>query len=100
MLIWLFILQQIDGNWLGPKMSSDSVGINPVTCVLSLSIGGAVYGMMGMLIAVPIAGVIKIYYERFMKRYDDKHPEITYMVDNTKIDISHLKSEKKKTSKR
>ncbi|WP_461615211.1 AI-2E family transporter [Clostridium sp. Marseille-QA1073] len=96
--IWLFILQQIDGNWLGPKMSGDSVGINPVTCILSLSIGGAVYGMVGMLIAVPIAGVMKIYYERFMKRYDDRHPEVARMVDNTKIDISHLKPEKKKTS--
>lgn len=96
--IWLFVLQQIDGNWLGPKMSGDSVGINPVTCILSLSVGGAVYGMVGMLIAVPIAGVMKIYYERFMKRYDDRHPEIAHMVDNTKIDISHLKSEKKKTS--
>ncbi len=96
--IWLFVLQQIDGNWLGPKMSGDSVGINPVTCILSLSVGGAVYGMVGMLIAVPIAGVMKIYYERFMKRYDDRHPEIANMVDNTKIDISHLKPEKKKTS--
>lgn len=96
--IWLFILQQIDGNWLGPKMSGDSVGINPVTCILSLSVGGAVYGMVGMLIAVPIAGVMKIYYERFMKRYDDRHPEIAHMVDNTKIDISHLKPEKKKTT--
>ena len=95
--IWLFILQQIDGNWLGPKMSGDSVGINPVTCILSLSVGGAVYGMVGMLIAVPIAGVMKIYYERFMKRYDDRHPEIAHMVDNAKIDISHLKPEKKKT---
>lgn len=98
--IWLFILQQIDGNWLGPKMSGDSVGINPVTCILSLSVGGAVYGMVGMLIAVPIAGVMKIYYERFMKRYDDRHPEIAHMVDNTKIDISHLKFEKKKTSQK
>lgn len=98
--IWLFILQQIDGNWLGPKMSGDSVGINPVTCILSLSVGGAVYGMVGMLIAVPIAGVMKIYYERFMKRYDDKHPEIADMVDNTKIDISHLKFEKKKPSQK
>ncbi|ARC86735.1 hypothetical protein U732_2712 [Clostridium argentinense CDC 2741] len=96
--IWLFVLQQIDGNWLGPKMSGDSVGINPVTCILSLSVGGAVYGMVGMLIAVPIAGVMKIYYERFMKRYDDRHPEIAHMMDNTKIDISHLKPEKKKTS--
>ncbi len=95
--IWLFVLQQIDGNWLGPKMSGDSVGINPVTCILSLSVGGAVYGMVGMLIAVPIAGVMKIYYERFMKRYDDRHPEIAHMVDNAKIDISHLKFEKKKT---
>jgi predicted PurR-regulated permease PerM len=98
--IWLFILQQIDGNWLGPKMSGDSVGINPVTCILSLSVGGAVYGMVGMLIAVPIAGVMKLYYERFMKRYDDKHPEIADMVDNTKIDISHLKFEKKKPSQK
>lgn len=98
--IWLFILQQIDGNWLGPKMSGDSVGINPVTCILSLSVGGAVYGMVGMLIAVPIAGVMKIYYERCMKRYDDKHPEIADMVDNTKIDISHLKFEKKKPSQK
>lgn len=97
-LIWLFILQQIDGNWLGPKMSASSVGVNPVTCLLALAIGGSLYGIVGMVICIPIAGAIKIYYERFCAKYNLAHPETVDLINNYKVDISHLKTDNKSSN--
>ncbi|GAA0125840.1 AI-2E family transporter [Clostridium sp. CTA-19] len=98
-LIWLFVLQQIDGNWLGPKMSSNSIGINPVACLLALSVGGKLYGMIGMLIAIPIAGALKIYYERYLNKYTSKNPKLVDAIDNYKVDISHIKVKKNSSIK-
>lgn len=79
-LILLFILQQIDGNWLGPKLSGKTVGIHPVFCIFALAVGGAIYGAIGMLIAVPIAGVIKIYWQKFIDKYEENHPKLKDLV--------------------
>ncbi|WP_051540152.1 AI-2E family transporter [Clostridium ihumii] len=98
-LIYLFILQQIDGNWLGPKMSSNSVGINPIACLFAITVGGKLYGMFGMLLAVPIAGVIKIYYDKFFKKYNNNHPEIMELIDNYEVDITELKLSNPKSIK-
>ncbi|MEG2353867.1 MAG: AI-2E family transporter [Clostridium sp.] len=79
--IWVVILfvviQQIDANILDPKLSGTKVGINPVTCITALAIGGAIYGILGMLLAIPVAGVIKIYYMRFLNNYEKKHPYVS-----------------------
>ncbi|MGL4730688.1 MAG: AI-2E family transporter [Clostridium sp.] len=93
-LVWLFFLQQIDGNWLGPRLSGHSVGINPVACLFALSIGGKLYGMIGMLIAIPIAGALKIYFERYLNNYSKKNPHLIDVIDNYKVDLSHLKNKK------
>ncbi len=57
-LLFLFVLQQIDGNVVKPKMFGDSFNISPFVVILSITIGGSYYGVMGMIIAIPVVAVL------------------------------------------
>ena len=60
MLIVVIILQQIDANVINPKITGDSLEISPLLVILSVTIGGEYFGIMGMFLAVPVAAVLKI----------------------------------------
>jgi predicted PurR-regulated permease PerM len=53
------IIQQIIENFIAPRLLGEFIGLNPVWVLLSLLIGARVGGILGLLIAVPIAGFIK-----------------------------------------
>nr|MCR4798648.1 AI-2E family transporter [Lachnospiraceae bacterium] len=59
-LIFVLILQQIDGNLIGPKILGDSTGISSFWVVLAIVVGGSLFGFMGMLLGVPTMALI--YY--------------------------------------
>lgn len=59
-LIFVFILQQIDGNIIGPKILGDSTGLSSFWVVFAIMIFGGLWGFVGMLLGVPIMAVI--YY--------------------------------------
>ena len=55
-----FLGQVIEGNYLTPKLVGGSVGLHPVWLLLALSGFGALFGFVGMLIAVPVAASIGV----------------------------------------
>lgn len=57
-LIIIFIIQQIDGNIIGPKILGDSIGISPFWILFSILIMGKLMGVVGMIIGVPLFAVI------------------------------------------
>ncbi|WP_298840150.1 AI-2E family transporter [Clostridium sp.] len=61
--IWLFVLQQIEGSLLSPKIIGESISMHPLTVILLLMIGGSVGGILGMILAVPLGVIIKVIYE-------------------------------------
>ncbi|GCD12203.1 AI-2E family transporter [Clostridium tagluense] len=61
--LWLFALQQIEGNILSPKIIGESISMHPLTVILLLILGGKVGGILGMILAVPLGVVIKVIYE-------------------------------------
>lgn len=61
--LWLFVLQQIEGTILSPKIIGDSISMHPLTVILLLIIGGEVGGILGMILAVPLGVVIKVIYQ-------------------------------------
>jgi predicted PurR-regulated permease PerM len=65
-LILMAIIMFIDGNVINPKLLSASVEVHPLLVVAALIAGGAVGGFLGMIIAVPTAALIKLYFERFL----------------------------------
>ncbi|WP_053957068.1 AI-2E family transporter [Inediibacterium massiliense] len=54
------IIQQIESAIITPKIVGESVGLHPITVILSLLLGGEWFGLIGLLFAVPIAAIIKI----------------------------------------
>ncbi|MBQ9679935.1 MAG: AI-2E family transporter [Ruminococcus sp.] len=57
-LIFIIILQQFDGNILGPKILGETVGISGFWIMVSVIVGGGLFGVPGMLLGVPIFAAI------------------------------------------
>jgi len=62
-------IQLLDGTLISPRVVGDSVGIHPVLVVLAMSLGGFFFGVVGLLIAVPAAAVLKLLAARGLERY-------------------------------
>lgn len=58
LLIWILVLQQFDGNILGPKILGNSTGLASFWVLFSILIFGGLFGFVGMIIAVPGFAVI------------------------------------------
>lgn len=77
MALWLtlfiFLLQQFDGLILGPKILGDSTGIEPFWVLLAIIVGGALFGVLGMLLGVPVFAVIYNVSKKVINRkYEEK----------------------------
>ncbi len=57
-LIFILILQQFDGNLLGPKILGNSVGISSFMVVVSILVGSGFFGFVGMIIGVPLFAIL------------------------------------------
>lgn len=66
--ILLMLFQQIEGNLIQPKILGDFVGLPPLVVLISIIIGGGLFGVVGIIIASPVVGVISIYYKRYLKK--------------------------------
>ena len=57
-LILVFVIQQIDGNIIGPKILGDSIGISAFWILFSILVAGKFLGLVGMIIGVPVFAII------------------------------------------
>lgn len=64
-----FLGQTLEGNVLTPKLVGSSVGLNPVWLILALSVFGALFGFVGMLVAVPLAATLGVIVRFISARY-------------------------------
>lgn len=56
--LWIFVLQQFDGLYLGPKILGDLTGIKPLWVIFGITVGGAYFGVLGMFLGVPTTAVL------------------------------------------
>ncbi len=59
-ILAVFIIQQLEGNIISPKILGDSMGLHPLTIILVLLAGGHLFGLVGMLLAVPLAAITRV----------------------------------------
>ena len=64
--LFILILQQFDGWYLGPKILGNTVGAKPLSIIFAILIGGSFGGALGMLIAVPLYRSITILWDTFI----------------------------------
>lgn len=57
-----FIIQQLEGAVLSPKIMGDSVGLHPLVVILAILAGGTLFGVWGMILALPVAGTVRVVW--------------------------------------
>lgn len=57
-IVFIIILQQIDGNVIGPRVVGNSIGLSGIWVMFGVIVGGGLFGVTGMLVGVPILAVI------------------------------------------
>jgi predicted PurR-regulated permease PerM len=62
-------VQNFEGFILTPRVIGQSVGLNPATVIVSLLIGGDLFGFLGLLIAVPTAATVKVFLQEILESY-------------------------------
>jgi len=68
----IFVLgQMVEGNVLTPRLVGNSVGLHPVWLLLALSVFGALFGFIGMLVAVPVAAGLGVVTRFLLGLYED-----------------------------
>ena len=69
-LIFILVVQTIDGEVLNPLVMSKKMNLNPITIIISLLIFEYLFGIIGMVIATPVVAVLKIIYVFLDEKYD------------------------------
>ena len=59
--IAFIIIQQLESNFIAPKIIGRAIGLSPVIIILSLLIGAKLLGLLGIIIAVPTAAIISVF---------------------------------------
>lgn len=67
-VIFVILLQQFDGNFLGPKILGNSVGINGFWIMFSIIVGSGLFGFIGMLLGVPVFVLIYTFVTGLVER--------------------------------
>ncbi len=72
-IIFVFVLQQLDGNVIGPKILGTSIGINGFWVLFSIVLFGGIFGFWGMLLGVPAFVIIYTALEMLIDRKLKRH---------------------------
>ena len=79
--------QFVEGNFLSPKLVGGSVGLHPVWLIFALSAFGALFGFVGMLVAVPVTAALGVFARFAVERYKDSR---FYRGTPPKLDVDNL----------
>jgi predicted PurR-regulated permease PerM len=66
---WFCIVQLIEGMIITPKIVGNTVGLHPLVTIVALLIGGQIFGLMGMLLAVPVTAVLQVFLRSLAAYY-------------------------------
>ena len=102
-VIIIIVIQQLDGNVIGPKIVGNAIGISSFWVLISVLIGGGLFGFYGMALGVPVFAVIYRYADKLTMaslRRKDKNTDTAYYfslepygLEDDEVDLS---TEKKK----
>ena len=73
-LIFLVILQQIEGNVIYPRVVGTSIGLPGIWVLAAVTVGGGLWGLVGVLFSVPVASVIYTLIRRDLRRRTESRP--------------------------
>ena len=63
----LFVLEQIDGNYIGPKIMGEVLEVRPLWVIFAVTVGGRLFGVVGMVFSVPVMVVLKMMASDYLE---------------------------------
>jgi len=60
------LIQQIDGNFVAPRVLKDNVGLSPLYIILAILVGSELFGLPGTFLAVPVAAMLRVLREHLV----------------------------------
>lgn len=98
--VFVFALQQLDGNVIGPKILGDSTGLPALWVMFAILVGGALWGVAGMFVGVPLFAVIyrfsKEIFENLLKKKNMPESTTAYKVVKGVKDKADIEAETEK----
>ena len=86
---FIIILQQVDGNIIGPKILGDSTGLSPFWVMFAILVGGGLFGIIGMLLGVPLFAVLYAMFSEFIASLLKKRKLSHRTVDYNSFDLDN-----------
>ncbi|MCL2571185.1 MAG: AI-2E family transporter [Defluviitaleaceae bacterium] len=84
--VFMFGLQQLDGNVIQPKLMGGSFSLSPLLVIISVTVGGAYGGMLGMLVAIPIVAVLKDILDGYIQHREARKLEAQEIIEDEPLD--------------
>ena len=93
-LLFILVLQQFDGNFLGPRILGNSTGLSSFMVIVAILVGGGFFGLFGMLLGVPAFAVCYNGFEWLTRRRLREKELTTNREDYIEIDYLDLETKK------
>ena len=75
-IIYFFIYQQIENNFVAPQVQAKKIELSALTVLGSVTIGLYLFGLVGGIIAIPIAGSIRVLLDEYLKSVDENRTDV------------------------
>lgn len=62
-IIWFQLVQTLEGNFITPKIVGGKANLNPLVSLLSFFLGGMLFGISGMILALPLMAILKVIFD-------------------------------------
>ncbi|MBA5629170.1 AI-2E family transporter [Moheibacter lacus] len=62
-ILWFQLVQTLEGNFITPKIVGGKASLNPLVSLLSFFLGGMLFGILGMILALPILAMLKVIFD-------------------------------------
>jgi predicted PurR-regulated permease PerM len=69
------VIQQIDGNFVAPRVLKDNVGLSPLYIIIAILVGSELFGLIGTFLAVPVAAMLRVLREQLLPSPAPQLPE-------------------------
>ena len=66
-LVFYLVFEQIQGNVIAPRVQSGKMALPPLVILIAITLGMYMFGLIGAIISIPIAGIIKVLVDEYPK---------------------------------
>lgn len=75
-LLAFIVIQQVMGSVIAPRIMGNSLGLHPIVIIFTVIAGGALWGFTGLLISIPLVGVVKVLLEAVFGWFRINYPQL------------------------